>query len=224
MSQIITPIAPGEPHYVGSDILISENVIDPDTCSEIMAYADANAGRPAYVVKRRNDSLVENTYTNNFIADRIDVVEDPTMSEKLNRICEDYYRNVVEPYYQMQVEWFEVPHLLRYSIGGRCGLHADAENWDAEEYRWVRGIDRDFSSVIYFNDGYRGGALAFPDLNIRIMPTAGSIVTFPSNHNFVHEVEPMLEGARYSCVMWAAAVGTERCNRMVTDCIVRLDH
>ena len=224
MSQIITPIVPGEPHYVGTDIVITENFIDPETCREIMAYADANAGNPAYVNKPRNDSLVENTYTEDFIADRIDLIDDPVMKRRLNEICERYYRTVVEPHYGVQIEWFEVPHLLRYGIGGRCGLHADAENWDAEEYMWVRGIDRDYSSVIYFNSDYEGGALAFPDLNIRIRPRPGMVVTFLTDHNFIHEVETMTRGVRYSCVMWAARVGSERCNRMVTEHIVRLDH
>ena len=224
MSKIITPIVPGEPHYVGTEILVSENVIDQATCKEIMSYVDAHAGNPAYVNKPRNDSVVENTYTEEFIADRIDVIDDLPMAKRLNKICEDYYRQVAEPYYNMQVEWFEVPHLLRYGIGGRCGLHADAENWNAQEYLWERGIDRDYSSVIYFNSNYTGGALAFPDLNIRITPASGMIVTFPSHHDFIHEVEPVTEGFRYSCVMWAAAIGTERCHKMVTEHIVRLDH
>lgn len=222
MNPAISPIKSGEPHYVGSDILISEHVIDDATCQEIMSYADAHAGQPAYVGKRREDSKVENTYTDAFIADRIDLIDDPVMKKKMNTICENYYRQLVEPYFNMKVEWFEIPHLLRYPPGGKCTLHADAENWDEEEYQWIRGIDRDYSSIIYFNSGYSGGCLAFPDLNIRLTAGNGMIVTFPSDHRFAHEVEPMTEGVRYSCVMWAAAVGTPRCNRMVTDHIVRL--
>ncbi len=222
MSPAITPIKCGEPHYVGTEILISEHFIDKATCQTIIAYADTNSGNPAFVNKPREDSMVENTYTDAFIADRIEVIHDQPMAEKLNRICEDYYRQIVEPYYKMKVEWFEVPHLLRYQPGGKCHLHADAENWNEEEYQWVRGIDRDYSSVIYFNSNYSGGALAFPNLNIRIKPGRGMIVTFPSDHRFTHEVEAITEGSRYSCVMWAAEVGCERCDKMVTKYIVRL--
>jgi predicted 2-oxoglutarate/Fe(II)-dependent dioxygenase YbiX len=222
MNPAITPIKSGEPHYVGSQILISEHVFDDASCREFMAYADANAGNPAYVGKPQEDSSVENTYSYAFVADRIDVINDLPMANKLNGICENYYRQIAEPYYDMKVEWFEIPHLLRYPPGGKCGLHADAENWIQEEYQWVRLIDRDYSSVIYFNSDYSGGGLAFPDLNIRIRPGNGMIVTFPTDHRFIHEVEPVIEGTRYSCVMWAAAVGTDRCNKMVTDHIVRL--
>ena len=222
MNSAIVPIRQGEPHYVGSDILISEHVIDKVTCQEIMAYADAHAGNPAFVGDPQEDSSVQNTYTDAFIADRVDVINDPPMAKKLNRICEDYYRQIVEPYYSMAMEWFEIPHLLRYQPGGECGLHSDAENWKANEYQWVREIDRDYSSVIYFNADYSGGGLAFPDLNIRITPGSGMCVTFPSDHRFTHEVEPVVEGVRYACVMWAAALGTERCNKMVTDSIFRL--
>jgi len=222
MHQAITPIRRGEPHYVGSEILISDNVIDEATCREIMAYADANAGNPAYVGKPQEDSSVANTYSYAFIADRVDLIQDPQMAKRMNNICEDYYRRIVEPYYDMKVEWFEVPHLLLYPPGGKCGLHADAENWIRDEYQWVRLIDRDYSSVIYFNSNYSGGALAFPDLNIRITPGNGMIVTFPTDHRFIHEVEAVTEGTRYSCVMWAVAVGTERCYKMITDHIIRL--
>ncbi len=222
MHPALAPIIPGEPHYVGSEILISEQAIDAATCRDVMEYADRNAGNPAYVNKPRNDSLVENTYTDEFVADRVDVIADQQMAERLNRICEDYYRSVVEPACGQDVEWFEVPHLLRYSPGGKCALHADAENWNAAEYRWERGIDRDYSSVIYFNADYEGGRLMFPELNVSLTPSSGMIVTFPSDHRFTHEVEALRSGIRYSCVMWAALVGTDRCNRMVTDHIVRL--
>lgn len=222
MASHITPIRPGEPHYVGSEILVTEHFVDEAGCREIMAYTDAHRGNPAYVGDPQEDGMVRNTYTDAFIADRVDVIEDPPMADRLNRICEDYYRQLAEPYYGIEVEWFEVPHLLRYAAGGKCTLHADAENWKADEYRWLREIDRDYSSVIYFNSDYSGGGLAFPDLNIRVTPGNGMVVTFPSDHRFIHEVEPVTAGVRYSCVMWAAATGTDRCNRMITEHIIRL--
>ena len=43
----------------------------------------------------------------------------------------------------------------------------------------------DISILIYLNDDYTGGEIYFNDLNLKIKPTAGSILIFTCNH--LHE-------------------------------------
>ncbi len=52
------------------------------------------------------------------------------------------------------------------------------------------------------NDGYDGGELIFWR-DERIELPAGSIMVFPSNFLFPHEVAPVKSGRRYSFVSWA---------------------
>mgnify|MGYP003634820075 CR=1 FL=1 len=58
------------------------------------------------------------------------------------------------------------------------------------------------STVSYLNDNYEGGEIEFRQSNVRIKPEAGSIVFFPSNYLFVHEVMPVTKGTRYSMPHW----------------------
>lgn len=53
-----------------------------------------------------------------------------------------------------------------------------------------------------FNDNYTGGELImFRDQQVILPP--GSVIVFPSNFLFPHEVRPVKKGVRYSCVSWA---------------------
>jgi predicted 2-oxoglutarate/Fe(II)-dependent dioxygenase YbiX len=82
-------------------------------------------------------------------------------------------------------------HLLKYGVGGHLPAHQD------------QGISsRVLSSVMYLNDNYDGGEIEFVNSGIKLKPEAGSIIFFPSNFLYVHEVYPITEGYRYSMPHW----------------------
>lgn len=58
------------------------------------------------------------------------------------------------------------------------------------------------STVSYLNDTYTGGEIEFRQSGVRIKPEAGSIVFFPSNFLYVHEVMPVTSGTRYAMPHW----------------------
>jgi len=107
-------------------------------------------------------------------------------------------------------EWFETPQLLRYGVGGKYAMHADADSFCHDTGRFYRFIDRDFSMLIYLNDDYRGGGLKFKGLNFSYQPKAGDLVIFPSNHVFSHESMPIEAGTKYALVSWGAFRGSPR--------------
>jgi hypothetical protein len=81
--------------------------------------------------------------------------------------------------------------LLRYDGGGHLPPHQD------------HGISsRVLSAVIYLNDNYDGGEIEFRQSNVKIKPEAGSIVFFPSNFLYVHEVFEVSNGSRYAIPHW----------------------
>ena len=76
--------------------------------------------------------------------------------------------------------------ILKYSAGGYLPLHQDL------------GIStRVLSTVIYLNDDYEGGNINFPEVNVTIKPKSGSILLFPSNFVYAHEVQKIINGTRY---------------------------
>jgi predicted 2-oxoglutarate/Fe(II)-dependent dioxygenase YbiX len=56
--------------------------------------------------------------------------------------------------------------------------------------------------LLYLNDDYVGGEITFRQSKVTIKPSAGSIVFFPSNFLYVHEVDSVLKGPRYALPTW----------------------
>lgn len=103
-----------------------------------------------------------------------------------------HYTTEVYPFARENVKSREhTIHLLKYGVGGHLPAHQD------------QGISsRVLSSVMYLNDDYVGGEIEFVNSKIRIKPEAGSIIFFPSNFLYVHEVYPITDGFRYSMPHW----------------------
>ena len=70
------------------------------------------------------------------------------------------------------------------------------------------------------NNDFEGGDFIFPDHRIRIRPEPGMMVCFPSSHHYMHGVEPVTKGRRYSIVCWATVKGIpsmEEVNRQISE-------
>lgn len=64
------------------------------------------------------------------------------------------------------------------------------------------------ASLIYINDNYEGGEIRFPDHNFTIKPNSGTLIMFPGNKNYAHEVLEVTSGERYSSALWLKFVGS----------------
>lgn len=113
------------------------------------------------------------------------------------------YRDAVTPFFNAQLDTFSAPSVLKYLPGGKYDAHADSEHWDHAGEQWVKSMDRDYSLLLYINDDYEGGALYFPNFDIRIQPKSGMLVAFPSDHRYLHTAEPLQSGERFVVVSWA---------------------
>jgi len=86
--------------------------------------------------------------------------------------------------------------LLKYSPGGKYGIHTDHFNTS----------NRALSVIINLNNDYEGGDLVFTDQKEkeiqRLKLNKGSIVFFPSNFMYPHSIQPITKGTRYSIVAW----------------------
>ena len=86
--------------------------------------------------------------------------------------------------------------LLKYSPGGKYGIHTDH----------FTNAPRHLSIIINLNDDYEGGDLIFTDQREqevkRLKLNKGSIVFFPSNFMYPHSIQPITKGNRYSIVAW----------------------
>lgn len=104
----------------------------------------------------------------------------------------NHYTQQIYPFAKSNIKNREESiHLLRYGKTGHLPSHQD------------QGVSsRVLSTVMYLNDDYEGGEIEFKQSNIKLKPEAGSIIFFPSNFLYVHEVYPVTNGERYSMPHW----------------------
>lgn len=137
-------------------------------------------------------------------------VEMGSLFPKIEQLFKDTVREIINPFYEVEIIESEIPQILSYGIGGHYQPHVDGESlWKTPkgELIWKKSTDRDISIVLYLNDDFEGGDFIFPDHKIRVRPEPGMMVCFPSNHHYKHGVEPVTKGKRYSIVCWATVKG-----------------
>ena len=84
-------------------------------------------------------------------------------------------------------------HFCKYSEkGNRIRMHYDAQYNTASVY----------TLVVYWNDNYEGGEVAFEiggnrDIKFKIKPKSGSILVFPATEPYYHESTPLEDGNKY---------------------------
>ena len=81
--------------------------------------------------------------------------------------------------------------ISKYFEGKEMGPHCD--NYEGTKSGPV------ISVVGYLNDDYDGGELYFREQDLKIKPTAGSVVIFPSNEPYFHQSMPTKSGVKYMC-------------------------
>ena len=133
-----------------------------------------------------------------------------TAVQKLNGMHEAAVAAVVNPYYRIEVRDSEPLQVLHYGVGGHYIPHVDAETLYKDDdglELWEKTLDRDLSAVYFLNDDFSGGELFFPVLDLAVRPEAGTLVCFPSDHNYIHGVQPVTAGHRYTLVTWMRVKG-----------------
>ena len=104
------------------------------------------------------------------------------------QMCTDRYldaRKLDKNKYNLSLD--RIP-IKAWNEGQSMGPHFDGQDVNK---------DLAFSLVAYVNDDYEGGEISFPNHNVTIKPKAGSLIMFPSQEPYIHEVKPIVSGTRY---------------------------
>ena len=104
----------------------------------------------------------------------------------------EHYTTKLYPFAEKNIKSREhTMHLLKYDESGHLPAHQD------------QGVSsRVLSVLLYLNDDYEGGEIEFRHSGIKFKPKAGSVLFFPSNFLYVHEVYPVTKGPRYALPNW----------------------
>ena len=194
-----------------SYILIRPNIINETGLREIRHHIETSQKTDLSVFdpQKSNETGTKQWRVDKNIRDT-QHVEMGLLFPKIVDLLKDTVREVINPFYEVQISESEVPQILSYGVGGHYCPHIDGESlWQPPtgELIWKKSTDRDLSMVFYLNDDFEGGDFIFPDLKIRVRPEPGMLICFPSNHHYKHGVEPVTKGKRYSIVCWAQIKG-----------------
>jgi len=194
-----------------SYVLIRPNIINEYGLRELREHIERTSKTDLSVFdpQKSNQTGGKEWVVNKQVRDTQHVEAGP-LFPKIVDLLKSTVKEVINPFYGIEILESEVPQILSYGIGGHYSPHVDGESlWQTPdgELIWKKSTDRDISMVFYLNDDYEGGDFVFPDLKIRVRPEPGMLVCFPSNHHYRHGVEPVTKGQRYSIVCWATAKG-----------------
>jgi hypothetical protein len=169
---------------------IEEIDLEPDSYSRISKWENWTASN--------NDSLVYGATKNILTSNLKESTGSPAIDKKTLYVansflmafemCSDRYlagNNLDKNRYRLELN--QVP-IKKWNQGQSMGPHFDGQDGDSTLA---------FSLVAYINDDYEGGEIHFPNQNITIKPKAGSLIMFPSQEPYVHEVMPITSGTRY---------------------------
>lgn len=92
--------------------------------------------------------------------------------------------------YGINMGFMEAINFVKYSAGEHFSYHSD------HGYHYVCTV----STVAYLNDNYQGGELAFNKLDLKIKPSEGDIVVFPSSFIYSHASLPVTKGTKFAAV------------------------
>lgn len=188
-------------------ILIRPNVITKAGLKELKEYIDLSEKIDVGIFDpEKTNETGEIEWHVDKKTRNVQTVDGGYLSPKIIELMRNVVKEIINPFYGIEIYQSEIPQILSYDVGGHYVPHIDSESkWITPlgESSWRKVVDRDLSIVLFINDEYDGGDFVFPDLKIRIRPEPGMLLCFPSNHHYVHAVEPVTKGKRYSIVCWA---------------------
>ncbi|MHA7872184.1 MAG: prolyl hydroxylase family protein [Hyphococcus sp.] len=199
-------------------LFVIQNYLDPSWCDALRKECDAIESERHPVGVRREDGSIESILDDARISESI---RPSQLKTDITSVVRQSFQTAVAQHFQVELEWFETPEILRYREGGQYSIHADADIWTTETKSWTRVLDRDLSLLLYINDEFEGGRLIFPNCGFTIVPRRGLLVAFPSDWRYIHGAYPVTKGIRYAIVSWAAVRGGPRVHATPQDPVIR---
>ena len=200
----MAPLPPAQIEPNAGSFVVLDDVLAPRACRELIAEADADRwvtstaelnrartpGRPvrATLAPRRVSEPSEPRHlVGTQQRPRFALIEAPLLALRL------FYRLVAElPLSREGAELAGLKPLFRcteFRAGEGTRAHCDPTRETSEGQR------SQLSVVVFLNEGYRGGAVSFPDLGRRVEARAGRAIVFP--HGLSHVDECVESGRKF---------------------------
>jgi prolyl 4-hydroxylase len=184
---------------LGSDIWLLENLIEPQTCAQVMEVAEFCHFESATILLNAIDTDIRNSGI--LALDPRDPVQKSTndvLIQKIVVIQEALFR-----IYGIQFPQAETCSILRYSPSQQYKRHVDNLLLASRFQEVEQGIPtRDVSIVGYLNDEFEGGETWFDRQGVKVKPQQGSAIVFPAYYTHPHQSLPVTRGRKYAWTSW----------------------
>jgi len=179
-------------------VQVYENFLDTDTClATIKSLEHDDWVKHHYHAERTGEHI---TYDTDLSVSNSRSLQQGIIQDKLWFAIEQYIMKDYKEFegYFSGWEGYSQIRFNRYDVNTEMRLHCDHINSLFDGTR--RGIPI-LSILGVLNDDYEGGDfIMWKDTKIEL--PAGSLMIFPSNFLYPHEVKPVTKGVRYSYVSW----------------------
>jgi predicted 2-oxoglutarate/Fe(II)-dependent dioxygenase YbiX len=175
---------------------VFDNILPSHFCEEII-YEYKNSGDWSDALVGGGVVSKESRNCNQILISEHEII---SKNEEIRRSIDDRLHKCVMgsvEKYQQEHPLFNIDidtgyQLLRYNEGEFYTQHTDS----------FKEQQRSVSCSIQLNEDYEGGELALFDREIVIRTATGSVIMFPSNFMYPHEIMPVMKGTRYSIITW----------------------
>jgi hypothetical protein len=177
-------------------IVIFDNILSNELCDAILnEYSNENEWQPTYVGNGTVERAIRNTDSIALSLPSI-IQKNPlirkTLDDEIFKCAGSaiqQYNNIFPEAMIQQDSGYE---LLRYKEEQFYIQHTDSF------LKQPRAVSCSFA----LNDDYEGGEFAFWNREKKVFLKKGSVLMFPSNFMYPHEIMPVTKGTRYSIVTW----------------------
>ena len=177
-------------------IKVYENIIDSDLCDKLLEeFSDDEWVHAGLGYEDLVNSKIRNCKSIHLSLDEFIDRNKKTrkiLDEKIFECASNAIKKYMEDFPDLEIKTDTGYTMLKYEEGGFYIQHVDSYK---EQPRTV-------SCSFILNDDYEGGEFAFFDRKLKYKLKKGSVLMFPSNFMFPHEIMPVEKGTRYSIITW----------------------
>ena len=184
---------------LGSEILLFEDLVEPETCDHLMEVAEFCQFESATILLGSINTDVRNSGI--LPLDRRNPIQkaaNQLLTSKIAIIQETLVKT-----YGVKFPQAEPCSILRYSPSQQYKRHIDNILLSSRTQEVEQGIPtRDVSIVGYLNDDFEGGETFFDRQGIKVKPKKGSAIAFPAYYTHPHQSIMVRSGRKYSWTTW----------------------
>lgn len=165
------------------------NILDQESCEELIEYFEQHPE-----LRRKDDA--QERFNN------CTMTTDQVHGPLLKKVAALTNRLIIKAakFYHIEELYLDFQSIVKWEEGQAMPFHADNVT-ETREPHWYCS-QRDYSSILYLNHNYEGGATIFKNQNQGQLPMQGTAILFPATFGYTHGVQKVTSGTRYTISSW----------------------